>query len=162
MLDTPDEAVYDALTDLARTITGTSIALISLVDRDRVWFKSRVGIDARERPRAGSFCTVGIEKTELCQVPNALNDPRFRDSDVVTGPLGIRFYCGIPLIDSQGHQLGMLCVLDRQPRRLSDLQCNALRQLASVVMYLLENRRSAPQLFDLGIMLERRQAKIGG
>ena len=155
VLDTPIEAVYDALTDLAKTICGTTTALISLVDQDRVWFKSSVGFDEKERPRHSSFCTVGIDKPGLFQVPNALNDPRFKDNPVVTGPQGVRFYCGVPLVDSQGHQLGMLCVLDRQPRRLSDLQCNALLQLASVVMYLLENRRKDPQLLGLGVMIER-------
>ncbi len=155
VLDTPEEAVYDALTELAKTICGTSTALISLVDRDRVWFKSSVGYGEREGPRRESFCTIAIDTPGLFQVPNALNDPRFRDYPVVTGPRGVRFYCGVPLVDSQGHQLGMLCVLDRQPRRLSDVQCNALRQLASVVMYLLENRRNDPQLLELGIALER-------
>lgn len=155
VLDTANEAVYDALTDLAKTICGTSTALISLVDQNRVWFKSSVGFDEKERPRQTSFCTIGINKSGLFQVPNALNDPRFKDSPVVTGPQGVRFYCGVPLVDSQGHQLGMLCVLDRQPRRLSDLQCNALKQLACVVMYLLEQRRNDPKMLELAVMIER-------
>ena len=141
VLDTPDEDVYDALTDLAKTICGTSVALISLVDRDRLWFKSTVGFDTRETPRKGSFCTIAIEKPELFQVPNALNDERFRDNPVVAGPLGLRFYCSAPLVDSKGHQLGVLCVMDRQPRRLSEAQCKGLTQLASIVVYLLEGRR---------------------
>ncbi|MGB4859807.1 MAG: GAF domain-containing protein [Dokdonella sp.] len=155
VLDTPDEPVYDALTELARTICGTSIGIISLVDRERLWFKSRSGVDAREIPRQGSFCSSAIQETRLFQIPNALNDPRFRDNLLVNGPLAIRFYCGVPLLDSNGLSLGMLCVLDRQPRRLSDVQCNALRQLASVVMYLLENRRNDPELLHLGVVLER-------
>ncbi len=161
VLGTPDEPVYDALTGLARTICGTSIGLISLVDRDRLWFKSRSGLDAREIPRQGSFCSSAIQETGLFQVPNALNDPRFRDNLLVTGPLAIRFYCGVPLLDSDGRSLGMLCVLDRQPRRLSDVQCNALLQLASVVMYLLENRRNDPELLHLGVVIERARAVIG-
>ena len=155
VLDTPDEAVYDALTELAKTICGTSIGLISLVDRDRLWFKSRAGLETRQIPREGSFCTSAIDSPNLFQVPNARNDPRFAQNALVTGPLGIRFYCGVPLLDSSGHRLGMLCVLDQRARRLSDIQCNALTQLASVVMYLLENRRKGPELLDLAIVLER-------
>lgn len=155
VLDTPDEPVYDALTELAKTICGTSIGILSLVDRDRLWFKSRVGLEAREIPRSGSFCSSGIEDTKLFQVPNARNDPRFADNALVTGPLGIRFYCGVPLLGANGHRLGMLCVLDQRPRRLSDIQCNALTQLASVVMYLLENRRDKSDLLDLAVILER-------
>lgn len=146
VLDTPDEAVYDALTDLAKTICGTSVALISLVDRDRLWFKSRAGFETLEAPRTGSFCTIAIENPELFQVPNALNDERFRDNPVVAGPLGLRFYCSAPLIDAHGQQLGVLCVMDRQPRRLSEAQCKALTQLASVVVYLLEGRRQVEAL----------------
>lgn len=160
VLGTPDEPVYDSLTDLARTICGTSIGLISLVDRERLWFKSRSGLETREIPRQGSFCSTAIQETSLFQVPNALNDPRFRDNALVTGPLAIRFYCGVPLLDSDGRSLGMLCVLDRQARRLSDVQCNALTQLASVVMYLLENRRNDPELLHLGVVMERTRAVI--
>ncbi len=160
VLDTPDEPIYDALTELARTICGTSIGIVSLVDRDRLWFKSRSGVDAREIPRRGSFCSSAVQEPGLFQVPNALNDSRFRDNVLVTGPLAIRFYCGVPLLDSDGRALGMLCVLDRQPRRLSDVQCSALGQLASVVMYLLENRRNDPQLLHLGVVLERTRARI--
>lgn len=160
VLGTPDEPVYDSLTELARTICGTSIGLISLVDRERLWFKSRSGLEAREIPRQGSFCSSAIQETSLFQVPNALNDPRFRDNLLVTGPLAIRFYCGVPLLDSDGRSLGMLCVLDRQPRRLSDVQCNALLQLASVVMYLLENRRNDPELLHLGVVIERARLAI--
>lgn len=160
VLDTPDEAVYDALTDLAKTICGTSIALISLVDRDRLWFKSRSGLEVREIPRPGSFCSSGVEETRLFQIPNAANDPRFCGNALVTGELGIRFYCGVPLLDSDGRRLGMLCVLDRQPRRLSAAQCTALTQLAAVVMYLLEGRRKDAQLLDLAAVLERTREAI--
>lgn len=155
VLDTPDEAVYDALTDLARTICGTSIGLVSLVDRNRLWFKSRAGLEVREIPRPGSFCSSAVEETKLFQITNAANDPRFCGNALVTGELGIRFYCGVPLLDSQGHRLGMLCVLDPQPRRLSSVQCAALTQLAAVVMYLLEGRRDEAQLLDLAHVLER-------
>lgn len=160
VLDTPDEAVYDALTDLAKTICGTSIGLVSLVDRDRLWFKSRAGLEVREIPRPGSFCSSAVEDTKLFQIPNAANDPRFCDNALVTGELGIRFYCGVPLLDSDGHRLGMLCVLDSQPRRLSAAQCTALTQLAAVVMYLLEGRRHDAQLLDLAAVLERTRDTI--
>lgn len=160
VLDTPDEVVYDALTDLAKTICGTSIGLISLVDRDRLWFKSRSGLEVREIPRPGSFCSSAVEETKLFQVTNAANDPRFCGNALVTGELGIRFYCGVPLQDSQGHRLGMLCVLDAQPRRLSAVQCAALTQLAAVVMYVLEGRRDDSHLLELANVLERTRETI--
>ena len=99
----------------------TPIALISLVDDRRQWFKSRVGLDVSETPR-DIFCTYTITGEQIFEVPDALQDPRFRDNPLVQGDPHIRFYAGTPLTSPDGHNLGTLCVIDRKPRRLSSEQ----------------------------------------
>jgi len=140
ILDTPDESAFDDYTQLASHICDTPIALISLVDDHRQWFKSRRGLDVSETPRGISFCTHTIEGDGLFEVHDALEDQRFRHNPLVTGEPHIRFYAGAPLTTPDGYNLGTLCVIDRQPRRLSEGQRDALLRLSRQIMRLFEER----------------------
>lgn len=142
VLDTLPEKQYDAITRLASYICQVPIALISLLDGERQWFKSKVGLGVDETPRADAFCHYTILSDEILEVDNVLNDDRFKDNRLVLDDPHIQFYAGAPLIDPEGHHLGSLCVIDRVPRKLSDEQKDALRTLADEVMSnLLLNRK---------------------
>jgi PAS domain S-box-containing protein len=142
ILDTPPEAGFDDLTSLAAQICGTPIALISLVDSHRQWFKSKVGLDVCETHRDLSFCAHAIHGSEIFEVPNALLDERFKDNPLVTGVLNIRYYAGVPLKTSDGYNLGSLCVIDHQPRELTPGQRRQLAGLGRVAVEQLEMRRA--------------------
>lgn len=146
VLDTVPEEVFDDLTDLAAHICEAPIALISLVDEDRQWFKSRVGLSVGETSRDISFCAHAILKSDLFIVPDATKDPRFKNNPLVAGKDKIRFYAGAPLVTPDGYALGTLCVLDKKPRNLSPDQEQALRVLAHHVVSQLELRRHAREL----------------
>ena len=140
LLDTPAEAMFDNITTLAAHICNTPIALISLIDAERQWFKSCVGLGVSETPRELAFCAHAINRDELFEIENALLDPRFCDNPLVTSDPDIRFYAGMPLSDGHGHNLGTLCVIDRQPRQLNEQQRQSLKLLAQQTVQLFELR----------------------
>jgi len=146
ILDTGPEQAFDDITLLASQICCTKIATISLIDRNRQWFKSKVGITANETPRDTALCAYGILKPELLVVEDALVDKRFATNPMVTGAPKIRFYAGAPLITPDGHALGMLCVNGPEARTLSPEQSAGLQALSRQVVAQLELRRSLAEL----------------
>ena len=158
ILDTDPERAFDDLTLLASHICGTPIALISLIDVDRQWFKSRVGLSLAETSRSVSFCTHAIQQRDLYVVPDARNNATFRDNPFVAAENGIRFYAGAPLVTPQGYALGTLCVLDNVPRTLTSDQVEALEALRRQAEAQLELRAN---LLELEVALaDRDRAEV--
>ncbi|MET1053976.1 MAG: ATP-binding protein [Pedobacter sp.] len=153
ILDTAEEKDFDDLTTLASAICQTPIALVSLVDNDRQWFKSHKGLQAIETPRDFSFCAHAIASSaEIMTVPDATKDVRFADNPLVTGETNITFYAGVPLVNTDGFALGTLCVIDHNTRELSNEQVNSLIIIAKQVTDKLELRRKN---LELGVTNER-------
>jgi diguanylate cyclase (GGDEF)-like protein/PAS domain S-box-containing protein len=149
VLDTMPEQSFDDLTALAAQICGTPISLVSLIDSERQWFKSKKGLDLDEVAREFAFCAHALHRPdELFIVHDASQDPRFADNPFVTGETHIRFYTGAPLVTAAGETLGTLCVIDQQPRQLSPAQLQALQILARQTMALLEWRRQTIRFVD--------------
>ncbi len=148
ILDTPPEEAFDDLTALAAHICHAPIALISLVDENRLWFKSRFGWEMEQMTRAASFCAHAILQPDVFTIPDARRDPRFANHPLVAGEPLLRFYAGCPLITAEGETLGTLCVLDLEPRELHPDHERALRILSRHVMTLLELRRSRRELAE--------------
>jgi PAS domain S-box-containing protein len=142
VLDTAPEEAFDTITRAAAQLCGTPIALISLVDAQRQWFKSNVGLaQVTETPRDVSFCDHAIRSADLLEVPDASFDPRFRANPLVTGEPGIRFYAGAPITLPGGERVGTVCVIDRVPQRLADHQRTMLQGLARIAGAMLTQRR---------------------
>ena len=139
LLDTPAESAFDALTRLATLITGRPIALIGLVDAERTWFKSRVGLDAAQSPRDISFCGFAIAADDVFEVPDSHADPLFRANPLVTGAPHVRYYAGVPLRVS-GLPVGTVCVVGHEPYALDEAQRAGLRELGRLATELLERR----------------------
>jgi PAS domain S-box-containing protein len=141
IMDSLPEKDFDSITQLASYICNTPVSLVSLLDKDRQWFKSTVGLEAKETPKAISFCQYAIQGDKVYEVQNAVDNKLFSDNPLVTGNPDIRFYAGAPLKDKEGFNLGTLCVIDTVARALTDIQKNALTLLADQVVNLLELRR---------------------
>ena len=141
ILDSQSDENFDRITRLASQMLGLPVALISLVDEDRQWFLSRVGVDVCQTGREVAFCAHAICGDEVFVVTDTLNDERFRSNPLVTGPPHIRFYAGAPLHTGQGHNIGTLCVIGTEPRGLSEQEAGLLRELASLAMHQIEMRR---------------------
>jgi len=156
ILDTLPELAYDDITVLAAHLCEMPTALVSLVDSDRQWFKSRVGLSAAETPRKVAFCDHTIQHSDILIVEDATQDPRFSHNPLVTGDPYIRFYAGAPLLTPDGYALGSLCVIDYQPRRLTQHQQQGLLILSRQVVAQMELRLHAQQLKLANNHLERR------
>ncbi|MBS1792341.1 MAG: PAS domain S-box protein [Acidobacteria bacterium] len=154
ILDTEPEQCFDDLSLLASRICRTPEAGVGIVDKTRLWFKSKVGFDLTEVPRRGTFCTKTIEQTEMLLVPNALDDPRFNRNQAVKKKNGYRFYAGVPLINPEGYVLGTLFVMDTRMRKLNDYQKSSLTALARQVEAQFELRRKVLTLEKIIDQLE--------
>jgi signal transduction histidine kinase len=146
VLDTDAEKIFDDLTQLAAQICDTPITIISLIDADRQWFKSTVGLDVEETSRDIAFCAHAIHQQKIFEVEDTLKDKRFFDNPLVTSKPNIRFYAGTPLISPDGHAIGTLCVIDNKPNKLTQVQRHALEVLGRSVISQMELRRSIKAL----------------
>ena len=144
VLDTPPEAVYDDIAHVCAGVCDTPIALITLVDGTRNWFKARVGVEEEltESPRDISFCGHAILGDQIFEITDATMDDRFADNPLVASQPCIRFYAGAPLVTPDGYKLGTICAIDVRPRRLSEEQRGTLGALSRLVMRQLDRRRS--------------------
>lgn len=152
VLDSPPEAAFDTITRALSKLLDVPIALVTLVDRERQWFKSRHGLEeTSETPRDQAFCAHTIMRDDVFIVPDARDNPRFRNNPLVTGPPHIRFYAGAPLITPDGFRLGSLCAIDRRPRKgLTDDEQDDLVDLADLVVDQIELRSLRAAMMERG------------
>jgi PAS domain S-box-containing protein len=145
ILDTPKDGAFDYVTKLATMILNVPISIVSLVDTDRIWFKSAFGLDITEIPKEKGLCASAIIDNQFYEIENAIQDYRTLENSLVQGEFGLRFYAAIPLTVKSGHNLGTLCVLDKKSRKLSEKEQEILKYLANIVVEQLELRLSARQ-----------------
>ncbi len=143
VLDTPPDGAFDRITAMVSRLLNVPISIVSIVDRDRIWFKSHHGVNIEQVDRDPGLCASAILQAGPWEVPDAAIEPRTLANPLVAGSLGLRFYLGIPLKTHDGHNLGTLCAIDREPRKASDEEIQTVRDLASIVMDELELRLSA-------------------
>ena len=147
ILDTPADGAFDRIAALAARIFGVPIAIVSIVDHDRIWFKSHHGLELEQIPRDPGLCASAIMSDTPRVVEDARSDPRALANPLVAGEFGLQFYAGVPLKTRDGYNLGTLCVLDFEPRAVTAAEITTLEDLASVIMneleLRLETRRSA-------------------
>jgi GAF domain-containing protein len=154
VLDSPPDGGFDKITQLAAKLFNVPISIVSIVDTDRIWFKSHHGVDAEETSRDPGLCASAVLQDDVYVVTDAQMDPRTLANPLVAGSLGLQFYAGKPLVTGDGHRLGTLCVIDRAPREVTDAELETLRTLGEVVMDELELRLSARRV--LALETERR------
>ncbi|WCM87793.1 putative bifunctional diguanylate cyclase/phosphodiesterase [Acidovorax sp. NCPPB 3576] len=157
LLETPESDGFDRITRLASALFDAPIALVTLVDIERQWHKSRVGLSARELPRSVAFCHYTIQSTEVMVVEDTLLDERFVRNPLVTGELGVRFYAGAPLVLPGGQALGALCILDQRPRAFDAAQRQQLQDLAALVMNEIALQRTAGRINEITSLYNRAQ-----
>ncbi|MDQ6755730.1 MAG: GAF domain-containing sensor histidine kinase [Bacteroidota bacterium] len=143
ILDTPPDGSFDRITKLAATLLGVPIAIVTLVDTDRIWFKSRYGLDVQQIGRDPGLCASAILSNEFYEVDNALTDPRTLSNPLVASEFGLRFYAAVPLKVKDGYNLGTLCIIDKHPRKLSEAEKKTLEYLADILIDQLELRLAA-------------------
>ncbi|MFD1143535.1 GAF domain-containing protein [Larkinella insperata] len=147
LLDSLPETVYEDITRLASEICRTPISLVSLVDKERQWFKAKQGLNVDQTPREQSFCAHAIlDPNEIFIVPDARQDERFQDNPLTTGEPHVVFYAGVPLVNPEGYPLGSLCVIDKRPRTLTDNQLASLKALAKWVATEFELKKTKEEL----------------
>lgn len=146
ILDTPPDGSFEHLTQLAATLFNVPIALISLVDEDRIWFKSHHGVDVNQIGRDPGLCSSAILSQEVYIVENAREDPRTLTNPLVAGSIGLRFYAAAPLITRDGYNLGTFCIIDRKQRYITEAQKEILKRLAGIVIDEMELRLAARNL----------------
>ena len=170
LLDTSHEERFDRVTRIAKRMFGVSISLVSLIDEDRQWFKSKQGLDACETPREISFCGHAINQEGLFIVPNAIEDERFFDNPLVTSAPNIRFYAGYPLKIREGLNIGTLCLIDQSPREMNEEDQQLLKDLGAMIeqeiktiqlatldeLTLISNRRGFLTLVDYSLKICKR------
>lgn len=162
ILDTEEELIYDQLTLLASQICGTKISLITLIDENRAWFKSHFGLNVKEVPRDLAFCNQVVSEKQTLVVNDAHKDPRFAENPYVKGDPRISFYAGVSLTDNEGHSLGTLCVLDENPKQLTELQLRSLNIIASQVVAQFRLRRELLQKKNYEDQLTRLTEQVPG
>lgn len=161
ILDTAPEKAFDDITQLAAYICQAPIALVSLIDTERLWFKSCVGLEVRQIPVNLAFCVYAVQQAEIFVIPDTLADERFANNLLVTNDPHIRFYAGMPLITAEGHALGTLCVIDRVPRELSQKQIESLQALSRQVVKELELRQNLAELERTAVKRKQVKGKRG-
>ncbi|MDQ5816617.1 MAG: GAF domain-containing protein [Actinomycetota bacterium] len=146
ILDTPRDGAFDRITFLASKIFNVPISTVTIVDSDRIWFKSAQGLEAEQIDRDPGLCASAILVDEPWVVEDAKRDPRTLENPLVLGDLGLRFYAGVPLVTGDGYKLGMLNIIDRQPRELSEDELSILQELSKIVVDELELRLAARRM----------------